>query len=87
MQVLEDDDAGLAAAAYRQHPAHEREKLPPTRFGIDARRGPLRFADPEELEDQRQALLQRVIEQHERAGDLAARLAVAIAVGDAEIRA
>src|SRR5262249_15061996 len=75
------------AAAYRQHAAHESEELAPAHLGIDAWGGPFRFADSEELENQRQAFLQSFVEQHQRARDLAARVDVAVAVGNAEIRA
>ena len=63
MQVLEQDHLRLLLSARLGHAPHDVKHLPLTRLRIDARGRVLRIGDSHEVEDQRQALAQALVEQ------------------------
>ena len=87
MEILDHEHRGLATAARGEHARHERPHLPLAGLGIGTRCRPLQVADAHELEHERQLATQGVVQQHESAGDLAPRLGLSVAFGDAEVRA
>ncbi len=87
MEILDHEHRGLATAARGEHARQERSHLPLARLGIGTRCRPLRVADAHELEHERQLAPQGVVQQYECAGDLASRLGLSVALGDAEVGA
>jgi hypothetical protein len=87
VEVVDQHHRWLARAARPRHPAGEGDELALAGLGVEARRRALRIGHVEEVKDQWQCLAQPVVEQHQRAGDLAPRLGGRIALVDAEVAA
>jgi hypothetical protein len=87
VEVLDQDDVRRARDLRADQPAHDRQQTILSRLGVAAAPGGLVLVgDADELEDERQGIVQARIEQEERAGDLPPRLFVAVALVDAEHR-
>src|SRR5439155_19547831 len=84
VEVLEQDHVRFALAERLQEARDDTEELPLAIGGVEERRRAGGIGDAEEVEDQRQRLVEARVDQHQRAGDLLPRLALAVLLGEAE---
>src|SRR5262249_52217987 len=84
VEILEQQQLRLPAAARLGSPLHEREEPSLPCLWIHAQRGVGGIGDAEEVEDERQVISQRLVEQQQGAGDLPPCRFVAVLLADSE---
>ena len=87
VHVLEQVDPGLALAAGMNQALDHLQQRPLARVRVHARRRAMRVGHGEEVEYQRQALSERLIEQQQPPGDLLTRLLVRVVLCHPEVAA
>jgi hypothetical protein len=86
VQVLDDEHRRLALTA-SLHRAPQRGVEPPSAgVRVDPRRGTGGIGDAEELEQQRQLVLEGLLQEHEAPGHLLAGESIAVVLGYPEVR-
>jgi hypothetical protein len=85
VQVLEDRHDRLAGAAGPQQAMHDRVELALADLAFHGGGRSVRVGDPQEVEEQRQTVVERAVEQQQAAGHLLARGLRRVALGDAEV--
>ena len=87
MQVLDQGDAGLVRALGTDQSLHPRQELALARLRVHPRRGTLGVGHREEVEDQRQLVVEALVQERELAGDPLARRALGVPLTDLEVGA